>query len=90
MVFHKEMEEVDFDDIDDFVAAINIAFSDYLDTHRGSFNGYDDTVITQIVEEAIGDIDDDGDLDFDDIDDFVALLKGISGSNGELLPPALT
>ena len=81
---------VDFDDIDAFVAALNLATSNYLAAHRGSFSPYDDAVITQILEEAIGDIGDDGDLDFDDIDDFVALLVGISGTNGELLPPALT
>ncbi|MFV2067310.1 MAG: SdiA-regulated domain-containing protein, partial [Pirellulales bacterium] len=82
--------KVDFDDIDAFVTALDIAFSDYLATYRGSFNGYEDTVITQIVQDAIGDIDDNGRLDFDDIDDFAALLQGISGSNGELLPPRLT
>lgn len=85
--------DVDFDDNDDFVAALNIAFSDYIEDHLESFPEEvqdNEDLISQIVTEAIGDIDDDDDIDFDDIDDFAALLKGISGTGGQLLPEELT
>jgi hypothetical protein len=50
----------------------------------------DDEMITLIVTKAIADIDDNELLDSDDINDFTALLNGISGDTGQLLPSSLS
>jgi hypothetical protein len=49
----------------------------YLAAHGSSFgNTLNNATKWKIVEEAIADIDDDRDTDFDDVDDFAAVLQG--------------
>ena len=59
--------DVDFDDIDDFVLALNNPI-EYESTYG-------------VPPELKGDTDGDGDNDFDDIDDFVAIFNTPSAEN---------
>ncbi len=77
--------DVDFDDIDDLVEALNDLVDQYIESHRAefTFDGHtvSDEIIALIVQEALADVDDDGDLDFDDINpavefNFIRLLQG--------------
>ncbi len=64
--------DVDFDDIDDFVLALSDANS-----YVSAFG---------VPPTLHGDIDDDGDQDFDDINGFVSLLTGASNSSLRAVP----
>ena len=69
--------KVDFNDINDFVQALNNP-ADYENTHGGP-------------PELKGDFDGDGDNDFDDIAGFVALFtSGAAGSVGDIEPAAVS
>ena len=70
-------ESTDFDDIDEFILAIQDMFESLSMTY-----GVDEGTV-----RAAADIDGDGDVDFDDIDDFITLLS-VEGPNG-LLPDNL-
>lgn len=69
----------DVDDIPGFVEAIKDAYAGWAATNGLDFGELSDEIVNTIAEQALADIDDDGDADFDDIDVFVDVLESPDG-----------